>query len=526
MRNFSAMPQSYSGQVELVRELEKFSRESTAESIWEVTRELARTNLHFLLVQLMGRKDADREWIYDRCREVRENPNGYLDLWSRFHYKSTINTIALTIQDILRSHGTGAMESEEWTFGIFSHTAKIAVGFARTIRRELEDNQTLRLLFPDILWENPGKEAPLWQEQQFTVRRKANRPEATIEAWGLVDGQPIGRHFKVRLYDDVVDKDSVLTRDAIAKTTESWELSLNLRTEDGIARYSGTRYHRADTYAAMIKRGAVKPRIYPGTHDGTLTGDPVLLQKEAWDELVRSMGTKVAACQLLQDPKMAGKMGFDLDDLRFYDDSPDLKALNIYLLCDPANEKNKKSDWTAFVVVGLGPDRNFYVLEVVRDRMSLSERTRELIRLRQDYMPIAVGYEKFGKDADINHIEEEQVRLNRRFDITPLGGKMPKNKRIEQLGPYFEAHRIFFPRTQYRTIHDGTRVNMIEALIEEEYADWPVSDHDDGLDCLARILDPEMRHQFPAEGELKTVRQKDNSLWRKLHQPDNHPWVL
>jgi hypothetical protein len=41
----------------------------------------------FLLTQLCGRQDADHPWLFDRCREVEANPNGFIDLWSRFHHK-------------------------------------------------------------------------------------------------------------------------------------------------------------------------------------------------------------------------------------------------------------------------------------------------------------------------------------------------------------------------------------------------------------------------------------------------------
>jgi hypothetical protein len=67
-----------------------------------IQRHLARTDLYFLLVYVLGRRDIARPWIFERCREVAQAPDGYLDLWAREHFKSSLITYGLTIQDILR----------------------------------------------------------------------------------------------------------------------------------------------------------------------------------------------------------------------------------------------------------------------------------------------------------------------------------------------------------------------------------------------------------------------------------------
>jgi hypothetical protein len=100
-----------------------------------------------VLRHVLKRADCDHPWLWERCREVQNAPNGYLDLWAREHYKSTIITYGKTIQDIIASHGEDPLP--EWngiepTFAIFSCTRPIAKGFLRQIMREFKSNELLR----------------------------------------------------------------------------------------------------------------------------------------------------------------------------------------------------------------------------------------------------------------------------------------------------------------------------------------------------------------------------------------------
>lgn len=454
--------------------------------------ELGKQDLFFMLTVICNRQDANREWIFDRCREVEQRPDFNLDLWAREHYKSTIITFAKSIQDIV--------EDSDVTIGLFSHTRPIAKAFLRQIMAEFETNEFMKDLYPDVLFREPRREARKWSEDGgIVVKRRANPKEATIEAWGLVDGQPTSKHFDILLYDDIVTLESVTTPEQMKKTTTAWEISLNLGRDGGKIRYAGTRYHFNDTYSVMLKRGSATPRIYPATDDGTMGGRPVLISQESLGQKRRDMGSYTFSCQMLLNPVEDSAMGFKRAWIMRYMTMPDPRTLNIYLLVDPAGEKKKNSDYTVMAAVGLGADHNFYLLDGVRARMNLTERTSRLFQLHRKWKPKAVGYEKYGMQADIQHIEEVQEQINYRFKIIPLGGQMPKNDRIRKLVPVHETGRFRYPPKLPFMDENGVMQDFVQQYLDDEYDAFPVAVHDDMLDCIARILDEELRADFPAE---------------------------
>lgn len=469
----------------------------------EALRLLCMEDLFFLLTVACKRKDIDRDWLYGQCREVEAAPDGWLDLWSREHYKSTIITFGKTIQDNLKDPND--------TFGIFSHTRPIAKGFLSQIMQEYENNQFLKDLFPDVLYQEPRKEAPKWSLDNGIILKRTNNPkEATIEAWGVTDGQPTSKHFTKLVYDDIVTKESVSSPEMIKKTTDAFALSLNLGAQGGVRRGIGTRYHMNDTYDTALKRRIFKPRLRPATIDGTRHGRPVLWTRKELNDKFDEMGPYIGSCQLLQNPLEDRAMGFERDWLSFYDTLRNHVGWNFYIIGDPASEKKRKrdksrdNDYTVLVVIGLAPDKNYYLVDGIRDRLNLTQRTEKLFQLHRKWRPLDVGYEEYGKDSDIEHIEYEMEQRNYRFNITALGGQMEKNDRIRRLVPIFSKHRFWLPhRLTFIDAERKVRDFIIE-LLDNEYDAFPVGTHDDMMDAISRIVDPELNAQFPEPQKIDT----------------------
>jgi predicted phage terminase large subunit-like protein len=495
-------------------------------------RNLCLNDLYFLLIEALGQahmvKNKPRYgkiWLWERCWDVVRDPNGYMDLWSREHFKTTIITFGLTIQEILHN--------PEITIGIFSFNVGLANDIVFQIKEELQTNQRLKYIFQDVLYLDPEKESPKWTEKEgFIVRRKGKPREKTVQGFGLVDAMPTGRHYLIRVYDDIITEKYVTNEEQVKKAVKAWELSLNLGSQDpvprygvaNIARYIGTRYGQNDPYEEMLERGKIIERKHPATHDGTFAGKPVLFTQELLEDKIDEMGEDVASSQLLQAPWVDKTLGFDTKWLCYINDSTFRRNnwwhnFNRYLICDPAGEKKKTNDYTVIVVIGLGEDQNYYLIDGVRDRLGLDERTEKIFEFHRRYRPVLTGYEKYGKESDLEAIEKEMEGVNYRFKIIPLSGNLPKKDRIRKLQPICKKSRFWLPPFMRFKDYQGKQRDFTQEFIKYEFSKFPNSRHDDMLDCISRIIDQQecntkngWRPVFPdpnEQGNILTVQQAE-----------------
>jgi phage terminase large subunit-like protein len=479
---------------------------------------LGRNDRFYLLTRLLHRLDAVHPWLYQRCREVEATPDGCLDLWAREHYKSTIGTFAGIIQELLNN--------PEMTIGIFSHTKPVARKFLLQIKQELESNKELQAIYPDVLYGDPRNESSKWSEEKgIVVRRKSNPKEASVEAHGLVDGQPTGAHFMLRVYDDVVTRESVSTPDQVEKTTAAWELSDNLgaRGPDGNTRawHFGTRYSFQDSYNSILERGALVPRVFPATDNGLPEGTPVFLTPAAWEAKKLVQGPATIACQQLQNPAAGNEAMFRKEWLQFLDVRP--ATLNVYIMVDPAHSKKRGSDNTAMAVVGIDASGNKYLLDGYRHKMGLKERWEALKGLRKVWLAqpgvqvVEVGYERYGMQADLEYFEECMQRDKEAFEIKELNwtsdGAQAKDDRVQRLQPDFAAKKFYLAAaTQTETAnqrrireqgqsfrifkpvnrrdHEGNLYSLNKGFLEE-FLTYPFSAKKDLIDATSRLYDME-----------------------------------
>ena len=439
---------TYSEALSFYDDFNKWSRERQDPSDIAL---LGANDRYFLLIGLLNRRDAMHPWLYERCREVEAEPDGCLDLWARYHYKSTMITFAGSIQEMVID--------PEITICIFSHTRDIAAKFLFQIKTELETNEALKATYPDVFWLEPRKQSPKWSVGDgITIIRKGNPKEATIEAWGLVDGQPTSKHFRLLIYNDVVTLKSV-SPTMVRRTTQAWELSDNLGIGEGTRKWhEGTRYSYGDTYAELIERRIFKVRRYPATHNGRRDGRPVFFSQAHWEH-VKKTQRKTVAAQMLQNPAEGSEASFRLEWVKPFEIRPTL--LNVYITVDPSGGRKRTSDRCAMIVTGVDVHKNKYFLDGFSHRMKLSDRWKNLKMLHRKWTAkpgvqnVFVGYERYSMQADIEHFENRMEEEKYHFEIVELNWAGPeatsKEDRVNRLQPDIEGteHKYYFPYYVY-----------------------------------------------------------------------------
>lgn len=454
-------------------------------------RKLLRTDLFLLLTAGCNRHDMLNSWCLERCQEVQDSPDGYLDLWAREHYKSTIITFGKSIQDIFITHGKDGI-GNPCTIGILSYTRSLAQGFLDQIKREFETNAFLKSIFSDILYQNPAKESARWSSQLgLIVKRKTNPKEATVEAWGLVEGQPTSKHFSHLVYDDIITHDTVKTLYLTSVANKSWENSLSLGSEGGVIRYIGTRKNYTDTYSLIIERLSAVPRIYTAYQKNQHRGETVLLSEERLTHIRKSQGEITFACEYLQSPLKDSALGFNIENLMTHD-VKNLSNLNLYMLCDPANSKKKGSDYTAMIVLGIDQEKNFLLIDGIRDRLNMSERWNALHDLYSFYPEIKkIFYEQVSMNNDLFYFTEKMNEIGRFFDnkFISLCPSNSKHDRICKIEPVINEKKLFLPKSLPKMAINGAHYDLVKTLVSEEIAKFPFPPHDDILDDIAHAIE-------------------------------------
>ena len=492
--------------------------------------EMFKANLWFLVYFGMRVSIANNPWWVDRCREIQNGPRSHtLDLWAREHGKSTLITVAKTIQDVL-------INPEE-RVGIFSFSRPAALSFLRSIKSIFENSSLLKACFPNILYADPRSEADKWSETDgLIVKRKGFYKEATVEAWGLVEGSPVGKHYSLRVYDDIEVPDLVNSPDMMAKLKDAFDMSQNLGTIDGSHRVIGTTYHHEGLLntlrhkATQDQKLIYTTRVRAATVDGSPSGASAYLPEERLAEL--RINRQMFYSQQLLDPTPQGTEKLDASMLVEVSPAELPKNLFKFMTVDPAGERrsdNRQGDSWAMIVCGVEPFRDdvgasrVFVLDMMVEPMTEAEALDNVVRMYlRNGMIRQLGIEKVGISTAEIHIAKHLHAKGKALSVDngglvvlrPAGRN--KKQRIEAALQWPLLHgKLHLCTSVPAAYRERLKLEM------QKFPFW----HDDALDALAYQYDLFRDFRFGKFQQAVQESEWDKAFNSSSSAPKSKSWL-
>jgi predicted phage terminase large subunit-like protein len=180
----------------------------------------------------------------EMCKFIDKNPKRFkLVLVPRGHLKSTLVTVGKSLQWMYQDPSVRIL--------IANATYRMATTFVGQIQRNLKFNAHLIERFGSIA-DNPVN----WTNDTITLeaaKEAHGKKEATLTGFGM-GGNLVSQHYDKIILDDVVNRDSVNTRDQIEKTILFFKDILDLLEPGGELIILGTRWHDEDLYGWIMDK--------------------------------------------------------------------------------------------------------------------------------------------------------------------------------------------------------------------------------------------------------------------------------
>jgi len=483
-------------------------------------RNIIEIDLWFFVYFVMKNPLANHPFVVEACKEIENETGDSLEVWARDHLKTTIISIARSCQKILND--------PERRIGIFCAVKPLAVKIQNVIKA-LFESQFLIKCFPDILYEDPSREAEKWSEEGgLIVRRRGFFREPTVSSWGLVEGLPAGPHMTDLVYDDIVTQE-YQSAEIMEKICNNFDMSENLGTRDVVRTVVGTFYRHDDPLTYIRDKKDIetgeplfKTRKKPATENGEYNGRAVFLPERTLRRK-RSGNKYFFHCQQLLDPTPRGHQKLDKERLILVSRADLPKRLYKFMLIDGSGDKGRRVDraadaW-AFGVIGVEPYRNdkgaskIYILDLIIEEMDLVKAQETAVEMYcRNGRILKLGIEKVAMSTTEVHIAAA-LRAKGKYlsieagnlEILKPAGR-GKQERIEAnlSGPLLNSnvHMLeSIPAAYQKRLH----------MEMDRFPSW----HDDGLDMVSYIYDMIKDYRFGVHPEEVKVESKYDIAFRK-----------
>lgn len=434
-------------------------------------------NTEILLVEGENKEQPLGEFHRELCKFI-DTPGGKkLVLVPRAHLKSTVVTVGYSLQRIAKDPSVRIL--------IANATYDMATSFLTQIKKHLQNNPKFKEYYGDL-----ATGAERWSENMITVPKinPFKKKEATVTAYG-VGGNLTSQHYDLIIMDDVVNRDFINTHEQIEKTILFYKDALDLLEPGGELIVIGTRWADSDLYGWIMDKSN-PDRIYEGfqiflkqAYTGNLeTGNdlqllfPEKFTRDTLLELKKNKGPMEFANQYMNDPMPAEEAKFkpfwfkNIEEIEL-----NYKEMNYFTTVDPAIAQLKHSDRTAIVTVGIDEYNNWFIRNVIWEKLLPNEIIEHVFQNWETYHPRKIGIEMVAYQKSLHYtLIDEMKRRNIYLPIVELKASRSKEERIEGLIPRYANGSVYhLENLPYRS------------ELEEELLRFPRGKHDDVIDALA-----------------------------------------
>jgi predicted phage terminase large subunit-like protein len=314
------------------------------------------------------------------------------------------------------------------------------------------------------------------------------KKEATVTTYG-VGGNLVSQHYDVIIMDDVVNRDLVGTPEQIQKTILFYKDALDLLEPSGTLIIIGTRWSDADLYGWILDKSNPE-RAYEDfstfirqAYTGNLETEtdlkllfPEKFTRDILVDLKKNKGPLEFANQYMNDPMPSEEAKFKPQWFKqVLEDELKWRQMTYYTTVDPAIGQNKNSDRTAIVTVGVDEFNNWFLVNVIWEKLLPSDTINYIFANWERFQPRQIGVEMVAFQKSLQYaLHDEMRRRNIYLPIVELKASRSKEERIEGL----------IPRYANGSIYHLTQCPFREEL-EEELMRFPRGKHDDCADALA-----------------------------------------
>jgi len=430
-------------------------------------KELCENDLYFLTKNILGYTELEDQPHIEVCQFLESPENKKLLLLPRGTFKTTIGTIARSIQALIKNPNVRIL--------IFSETYGQSKAFLSEIKQHLERNAELIGLY-GMFKRDPG-----WAEEAITIRQRTGKYKEDTIMCGGVDIVRVGFHYNLIIIDDPHSQKNIATREQIEKVKLAYKLLGPMLEPGGEIDAIATRWHDTDLASMLLEDPKFKKMVKAAeTTDSNGVKSyffPQRLTPQFLKDQREDLGNYLYSCQYLNSPTDDETAEFKKSWFKNYTEDEITKlSLNTFITIDPAVSKKEEANFTGIIINSVDIQNNWFFRKVEKLKIDSPEMIEKIFELNRLWHPLKIGIEKEKYTLVLKPFLDQEMKKRNEFPPVEEMTLKESNKemRIRGLAPRYERGQI------YHNKEDNGRFDL-----EDEAMRFPRGKNDDLLDSAS-----------------------------------------